>query len=169
MSDTPILLGACASTSTAEDQTAQGVQTWQQTLERGFSHAKSAVQTLHGAFAVAVRSPDGRRAFAAVDRFAVHTLCYRVEGGQIHLATRADMAAGSAQALDPQALFDYLHFHCIPAPRTVFRGVFRIPAGHCLWFEDGALTLEPYWTPTFSEPTGAVSLPDLKAEFLAAH
>ena len=56
-------------------------------------------------------------------------------------ASGTEAPAAAAQAggsLDPQALFDYLHFHCIPAPRTIFRGVQRVPAGHELRVESGS-------------------------------
>ena len=28
--------------------------------------------------------------------------------------------------IDPQAIFDYLYFHSIPSPRTIYRNVFRM-------------------------------------------
>ncbi len=117
-----------------------------------------------GDFAVALREPSGR-VFLAVDRFAVRTLCYRVVDGQLLFAPRADALADDQPALDPQALFDYLYFHAIPSPRTVFKDVHRVPPGHFVLFERGVLTVAPYWVPTFSPPSGPVSFADLKAEF----
>ena len=122
-----------------------------------------APQAVHGDFAVALFEPDGR-AFFAVDRFSVRTLCYQVKEGRLRVAERADALAGSDAELDPQALYDYLYFHMIPAPRTVFKDVFRLPAGHYALFENGQLTVAPWWKPHFNEnrraPLGA-----LKAEF----
>ena len=119
-------------------------------------------------FALGIHLDDGS-AFVAVDRFAVHTACWRIEGGRLRVAARADAFAGQAAEdgndLDPQALFDYLYFHCIPAPRTVFKGVFRLPAGHCAVFRDGRLSVTPYWVPSFTPPSGAVSFDALKTEF----
>ena len=54
------------------------------------------------------------------DRFATIPLCYRTD--QVCFADRADLIANSGE-VQAQALFDYLHFHMIPAPRTIFNGV----------------------------------------------
>ena len=124
----------------------------------------AAPSRVRGDFAVALRDPAGR-VFLAVDRFAMRTLCYRVVDGQLHFAARADELAGDAPELDPQAIFDYLYFHAIPSPRTIFKDVYRLPPGHCASFEHGRLSVAPYWTPSFDEPHGAVSFDALKSEF----
>ena len=103
-----------------------------------------------GDFAVALREPSGR-VFMAIDRFAMRTLCHRQLGTELRFAARADDLASADAALDPQAIYDYLYFHAIPSPRTIFRGVFRLPPGHSALFENGRLTITPYWVPEFTE------------------
>ncbi|MEO8026048.1 MAG: asparagine synthase C-terminal domain-containing protein [Bryobacteraceae bacterium] len=110
----------------------------------------SVVSRVGGDFAVAFH--DGRgNALLAVDRFARCTLCYRLRAGRLEFAERADDLAEAPPDLDPQAIYDYLYFHVIPAPRTVFRGVYRLPAGHVAHFENGNLTTSRWWTPVFAE------------------
>ena len=122
-----------------------------------------APQSFEGNFAVALFEPDGR-VFLAVDRFAVRNLCYQFKNGVLRVAERADDLAGPDAELDPQALYDYLYFHMIPAPRTVFKDIFRLPAGHYALFENGKLTVAPWWKPHFDERRRA-PVSDLKAEF----
>ena len=124
---------------------------------------KSAAQGVTGDFAVGLREPGGR-VFMAVDRFAVRTLCYRVVQGQLRFAARADELADADSDIDPQAIFDYLYFHVIPSPRTIYKGIYRLPPGHYGVFENGQLTVAPYWIPTFEEQRG-VSFGALKDEF----
>jgi asparagine synthase (glutamine-hydrolysing) len=133
---------------------------WAVALRQGPLQAAAGVA---GHFAVGLREPSGR-SFAAVDRFAMHTLCYRVEDGRLRFAARADTLAGRNAAIDPQAIYDYLHFHMIPSPRTVFEGVFRLPPGHCAVVEHGRLTVAPYWVPSF-EPDRTASVEVLSEEF----
>ena len=140
---------ACASAHGAE-------AAWQLAWRAGAAQAASRVQ---GGFAVGL-SDDSGRAFLAVDRFAAHTICYRVLQGRLHFSARADELISPAErALDPQALFDYLYFHAIPSPRTVFAGVQRLPPGHYAEFVDGKLTVAPYWRPRFQPQRR----PDFKA------
>ena len=134
---------------------------WTAALAQG---PAAAARGASGDFAVGMTDASGR-VFLAVDRFAVCTLCYRVVNGQLHFAARADALADTQPELDLQALFDYLYFHAIPSPRTVYQGVKRVPPGHYVLFEQGQLTVAPYWVPEFTPPTGAVSFKALKAEF----
>ena len=126
-------------------------------------NSADAPKNVAGDFSVALHDASGR-VFLAVDRFAIHTLCYRVDRGQIQFASRADELAGINAEIDPQAIFDYLFFHAIPSPRTIFKGVFRLPPGHCALFENGQLTVAPYWVPDFKERKGR-SFEALRDEF----
>lgn len=129
---------------------------WRHVVASGTEAAMRAAAATGGAFSVGLCDERGS-AFLAVDRFAIETLCYRIVDGVLHMAPRADTLAAIAPTadLDPQALYDYLVFHVIPSPRTVFRGVHRLPPGHCAWFKGGKLTVQRYWTPEFEEPRGA--------------
>jgi len=139
---------------------------WQAALA-GLNREQAAKATARttGTFAVGLTNAQGR-VFLAVDRFAVQTLCWRVIDGRLHYAERTDtLAALHPRApVAPQAIYDYLYFHVIPSPRTVFEGVYRLPPAHCLWFEDGQVTVQPYWLPTFQEPKRA-DFTSLAAEF----
>ena len=123
----------------------------------------AAIQGISGDFAVGIVDAKGR-GFMAVDRFAVRTLCYRVDNGCLRFATRADELADAATEIDPQAIFDYLYFHVIPSPRTIYKGIFRLPPGHYAQLENDRLTVAPYWVPTFEEPQNS-SFDALKSEF----
>lgn len=134
---------------------------WMAALQAGEAVVHSMLASLRGGFAVGVSDGSGR-GFLAVDRFATHSLCYTVREGRLQFAERAD--ALGAGDIDPQALFDYLYYHVIPSPRTVFRDVYRLPPGHCLWFENGQCAVKPFWTPRF-EPIQRPSFGALRDEF----
>jgi len=127
-------------------------------------HGKLAPVHVHGDFAVAVRDRAGC-VFLAVDRFSIRTLCYRMVDDEIAVHPRADVLAGPGGLRDPQAIFDYLYFHNIPAPRTIFSAVQRLPAGHCGKFENGRLAVERWWNPVFVEDR-PVPFETLRDEFL---
>ena len=159
----PLLAGAprFVETPAAElDISRAGLQqAWMKALLRGPRDAAASTQ---GAFAVGLQLPD-QRVFMAVDRFAIESICYRIDGDQLRFARRADELADGA-SIDPQGIFDYLYFHVVPSPRTIFKGVFRLPPGHFAVFANGQLTVEAYWTATFEEPRSA-SFDTLKDEF----
>ena len=121
------------------------------------------VSDIHGGFAVGIRNANGR-AFMAVDPLGLHTICFRLVDGQLHFALTAAELSDEDSELDLQATFNYLYFHAIPSPRTIFSGVTRLPPGHYALFEAGQLTVKPYFQPRF-QPANRPSFEALKAEF----
>ena len=119
-------------------------------LQAFAEHGTQAPMAASGDFAVGFEAPDGRT-FLAVDRFAIQSLCYRLIGNKLYFAPRADALADPAPVVDPQAIFDYLYFHVIPSPRTIYKDVFRLPPGHYALLDQGQLTIAPYWRPAFEE------------------
>jgi len=128
---------------------------------------EGAAAQVGGDFAVALRLADGS-VFMAVDRFAIRSLCWRIDGGSLSCGARADeltATAGDRRApLSSQAVFDYLYFHVIPSPSTVFQGVQRLEPGRCAMLRDGQLAITTYWRPTF-RPRTSPSFDQLRDEF----
>lgn len=117
-------------------------------LARWRARGPAFLDELRGPFALALQDPDSGAQLLAVDGFAQQTLCWRVQDGKLRFSADA-RELGSADALEPQALFDYLFFHCIPSPRTIYRDVQRLPAGHCLLWDGRSARLQRYWQPRF--------------------
>lgn len=143
--DTPFASGLPRFAAPAADALAA----WQQAYA---ARGAACAADVGGEFAVALALP-GNATYLAVDRFAVHSLCYAVRDGQLHFATRADELARrlGIRELDTQAIFDYLFHHCIPSPRTIYAGIHRLPPAHYALFENGRLTVAPYWVARFDE------------------
>lgn len=163
VNDVSLALGTpqFSDTSLARLSSAQGpLAAW---FEAVGKDAKTAAAGVTGDFSVGLRLPNGS-SFLAVDRFAIRTLCYRVDNGQLRFASRADELADASTQIDPQAIFDYLYFHVIPSPRTIYKGVFRLPPAHYAFFENGKLTVAPYWVARFEEQRNP-SFDALKDEF----
>ena len=146
--------------------TAEGAQRLQDLL--GQADPWAAADRLHGEFAAAQASADGGQGLMLTDRFATHSLCWRVIDGRVHFAARADELAALAPRaeIDPQALFDYFYFHVIPSPRTIFRGVHRLEPGTLARFDGERLEQRRYWNPRFREPASA-DFDKLAAKFRA--
>ena len=123
------------------------------------------VASVTGSFAVGLHEADGR-SWIAVDRFGIESVCWRIVDGELRFAARADDLAGDDAEIEPQAIYDYLYFHAIPSPRTIFKGVYRLPPGHVGVFVQGKMSVTPYWQPNF-EPARGASFETLATEFRA--
>jgi asparagine synthase (glutamine-hydrolysing) len=131
-----------------------------------YAHRGSeATSLVSGNWGLAILVPERGELLLAVDRFSIETLCYAQEGDRISFAERADEVPVVDRELDTQSIYDYLHFHMIPAPSTVFRNVSRLPGGHALIVRNGSSDVCAYWRHEFVEEH-RVDFQSAKSEFL---
>lgn len=69
----------------------------------------------------------------------------------------------ASQDIDPQALFDYVYFHFVPSPRSIFTGISKISNGHAIQVRNGQIEMLRYWRPQFDQPFG-LSVDDAAVE-----
>jgi asparagine synthase (glutamine-hydrolysing) len=114
-------------------------------------HGLGMLEHLRGMFAFALWDERRRRLVLARDRLGVKPLYYAEPAGEAELAFGSELKAllrvpGLAAELDPEALDAYLAFLYVPYPRTIFRGIRKLPPAHVLVHEDGESTLRRYWS-----------------------
>lgn len=105
------------------------------------------VQQLRGMFAIAVWDGPRGRLVLARDRLGIKPLHYGEHEGRLAWGSeiKALLAAGFPRRLDAAALHDYLSFNVVPAPRTMFQGIHKLPPAHLAVWEGGSLRLQRYW------------------------
>lgn len=91
----------------------------------------------------------------ASDRFNTNGFCYAQEGSRLSFADRANTVPSLHRELDQQAIFDYLYFHVIPAPVTIFKNVLRLEPGSRLLADGHRTDTSPWWQARFEEPSDA--------------
>jgi asparagine synthase (glutamine-hydrolysing) len=112
------------------------------------------VQKLNGMFAFAIcdlRSGTPEL-FLARDHFGVKPFYYAHQGRKFAFASevKALLQVPHIEAeLDLQSLHQYLTFLWVPDPKTMFHGIFKLPAGHSATFRDGELKIKQYWDLSF--------------------
>ena len=106
-----------------------------------------------GMFAVAIydaRDPAGPVVHLVRDRVGIKPLYFAktrrgewVFGSEIRaLLAHPDLSA----AMDPTAFWHYLTFIVTPAPLTLFKGIFKLPAGHSITIDRaGRATARQWW------------------------
>ena len=112
---------------------------------------------MSGNFALAVLEPLRKRAFLAIDRMGVERLCYARRNAQLVFGASAQSVAAHpavGRDIDPQAIYDYLYFHMIPSPRTLYRGIEKLLPGQCLLLDNGEARLDFYWQADYAAEAG---------------
>lgn len=108
------------------------------------------VRRLNGMFAFAICDlREGRpEIFLARDHFGVKPLYYVRRGAKLAFASeiKALLQVPEIDAeIDLEALHQYLTFLWVPEPKTMFREIYKLPAGHWAKFRSGEWKIEQYW------------------------
>lgn len=107
------------------------------------------VHDLNGMYGLALWEPG--RLLLVRDRLGVKPVYWaRLAGGGILFASeiKALFASGLVQAqVDEECIGTWLAHGYVPGPRTLWRGVNKLPPGALLKAEAGTITVERYWRP----------------------
>ncbi len=111
---------------------------------------------LNGPFAFAIWDDKNQTLFVARDRLGIKPLHYSVIGGKFIFASeiKAILQDTSVKReVDYEALHDYLTLMYVPAPKTMFKDIKKLPAGHYLLCNKDKFAIKQYWDIDFSETT----------------
>jgi len=110
-------------------------------------HGPAMLERLNGIFAFAIWDDRERRLFLARDRLGVKPLYYTRADGWVAFASEIKplLPFIGRPELEPTALADFLTFLWVPDPKTAFRDIFKLPAGHYAWVDGRGLSIAQYW------------------------
>ena len=117
------------------------------------------VSRLRGMFAFAIWDGTRQELFLARDRLGIKPLYYFSDANRLVFASEikailADPYCRERKAVDLHALDAYFSFLCVPAPRTIYRGIRKLLPGHFMTVsERGEVRTTRYWDVQFgTEP-----------------
>lgn len=129
------------------------------------------VQHLRGMFALAVWDAAQRKLFLARDRLGIKPLYYSDAGGRLVFGSeiKAILQHPAVQAtLNLQGLSSFLSLKYVPAPRTMFEGIYALPPGCCLTCDEHGVCVRRYWDLSFARKQSDNVSEDAYAEQLIA-
>lgn len=112
---------------------------------------------MSGSFALALLQPQRKRAFLAIDRIGIERLCYTTQTGRLVFGASAQSVAAHpsiGRTIDPQAIYEYLYFHAIPSPRTLYRGIQKLLPGQYLLMDNDETRVDFYWQSDYAVEAG---------------
>ena len=114
------------------------------------------VHKFNGQWAFAIWDFARRRLFLSRDRLGVRPLFYATADGGAFLFGSEIKALFAHPVLRREIDFEALNqvftfWHCL-APRTIFRGISQLPAGHSMFVDETGLAVFRYWQLDFPQP-----------------
>jgi asparagine synthase (glutamine-hydrolysing) len=113
-------------------------------------YGEAFLSRIHGMFALALWDGRTRTLIAARDRAGEKPLYWTLTPRGLFLASEIKallVRQEVGRELDPEALDEFLTYEYIVAPRTIFRGIQKLPPGHLLRYRDGQVEVKAYWDP----------------------
>jgi asparagine synthase (glutamine-hydrolysing) len=122
-------------------------------LDLYMARGEALLDSIAGAFAFCIVDLDRGRTLAAADRMGIWRLHYLRDRDRLIVASSLDALlreCDARPAIDLQAVYDYVYFHMIPAPRTIYAGVRTLRRAELLSVERHGTSTRRYWQPRWS-------------------
>ena len=127
-------------------------------------HGPAFLERLNGMFALGIWDEPRQRLVLARDRMGQKPLFYaETAGGGLVFGSEPKAVLAHpdvSRSLDPHSLAQYLFYEYVPAPRSIWNGLKKLPRSHALVWENGRTTLQRYWrdgTPSDDAPPFAIA------------
>lgn len=117
-------------------------------------HGLKCLELLYNDFSCAIIDSDNEKIILAVDHLGRHPLYYTSTLNQLVFASTAKAVLAHpnvTREIDPQGLYNYVYFHMVPGPNSVYKNLSKLQAGTALEINSGQSKIHRYWTPGFSE------------------
>lgn len=111
------------------------------------------LQRLRGMFAFAIWDSRKKELFLARDRIGIKPLYYAWDGCSFLFGSeiKALLADDTLERnIELTALDDFLTYRYIPAPKTIFKNIYKLEAGHYLLVSEFGIKDQAYWDIEFS-------------------
>jgi asparagine synthase (glutamine-hydrolysing) len=111
-------------------------------------YGEDCVTHLNGMFAFAIWDEKQQKLFLARDHLGVKPLFYSYKDCKIWFGSeiKALLVDPSLEReIDLLALDQFLSLEYIPAPRTIYTNIKKLPAGHYMTFQPGHVKIHQYW------------------------
>jgi len=127
------------------------------------------LRRVSGTFSIALMDRRERKLILAVDRAGIRPLYLWQRDGVVAFASR--LAAlrrmpGFQPVIDRQALFDYLYFHVVPSPGTIYQGCEKLLPAQVLTLGDPGRSASFYWSMPYRDDNPA-TFDELREQLLS--
>ncbi len=110
------------------------------------------VEHVDGMFAIAIWDGEARRLHLYRDRPGIKPLYYYHDGRRFAFASELKaiekLLRGESLSIDGSALYDFLGYRYVPAPKTLYRNCYKLEPGHRITYDPETGRLEDgrrYW------------------------
>ena len=110
---------------------------------------EQALSKLNGMFGLALWNRERKELWLARDPYGIKPVYYAHRGESLYFASELKAIKAMGVELVPRraGLSSFLTVGYLPSPYTLFEGISRLPAGHCVIWTAGQIEVKPYVQP----------------------
>ena len=115
-----------------------------------------AVHKFRGMFGIALWDRKLKRLWLVRDRIGIKPIYYYFKDGKFVFGSEIKAILRDPlihREVNHQALYEYLGFEFVPAPNTMFKNIYKLPAGHYMTVQNGRIDIKEYWDLKFPAPS----------------
>jgi asparagine synthase (glutamine-hydrolysing) len=115
-------------------------------------YGEAMLEHINGMFAFALWDKNKKKLLIARDRFGEKPLYYGVFAGKLIFASEPKVLLENPSVkaeINMDALRSFLSFDYVPAPASIYKNIYKLPAAHFLTVERGEVKTRRYWNLTF--------------------
>lgn len=133
-------------------------------------YGEAMLEHINGMFAFALWDKRRQKLLIARDRFGEKPLYYGTFEDKLIFASEPKVLLANPAVkteINADALRQYLSFDYVPAPHSIYRGIYKLPAAHLLTVEKGEIKTQRYWNLSWqkgADETGVSSFEKSAAE-----
>jgi asparagine synthase (glutamine-hydrolysing) len=115
---------------------------------------RAVLEQIKGPFACCILEPKRHYALLAIDRIGICPLAFFAQDDLLVFGSQLDQIIAHPLVkaeINPQAIFNYLYFHTIPSPDSIYRGIKKLQPGEYVEFNDGKIHHDFYWQLSYND------------------
>ena len=117
-------------------------------------YGEAMLEHINGMFAFALWDTRKEKLIIARDRFGEKPLYYGIFDNKLIFASEPKVLLANPAVkteINTDALRQYLSFDYVPAPHSIYKNVYKLPAAHLLILEKGEFRTRRYWNLSFQK------------------
>ena len=122
-----------------------------------------------GNYSLIIYVESAKRLLLSTDRLGIYPLFYSIKNSNIIFSTSLKTFGNKKlinTEINYQSIYDYLYFHMIPSPNTIYKEVFSLEPGNYIDKKNGEFSKNTYWKIEYENENEKININELKEEFL---
>lgn len=144
--------------------------TGQALLEGYLKYGFDVLLYIEGSFSFVLYDDGKKTTIVATDRSGICPVYFTKRNKMLVFGSTASVVAANESInteIDPQGVYNYLYFHVVPAPGSIYKGISRLLPGSYLMAQNGNVDIHQYWEPDYTAVEKGSDQNELKSEFFS--